>query len=327
MKRKPTMVVILILLTFFLSIPTVKSQLELDVTVEAQKTAYVELANVKGNVSFLGELVENGLIGIQVDRGATPILMRTLQLTTKPTGTYSLEIASLLPVDEYGDYKPSTERGKYIWINMTIKNKSFKARDACIAVTILDSQLTPLAVEMATILMPGNSKATFMPRVYVQKWANVGTAFICGNVYNSSWPKNGGRPFCPEAVSNFNIEQSSSGTLPGAPVQNGTYQMSFRLRPDMMWGTCQVNVTAWSPSAGGYTGMSSTSFEYWLPGDFNHDNDVDLFDAVRLLLAYGSKEGDASYDSICDIAAPYGAINLFDAVFLLKYYGVKTPQE
>ncbi len=326
MKKKPTIFVVLVLLAFFPNIPIVKSQFDLDVTVEAQKTAYVELANIKGNVSFQGELVENGLIGIQVNREATPIVMRTLQLNTNPSGTYSLEVTSLLPVDEKGNYKPSTERGKYIWIKMTIKNKSFAPRDVYLAITILDSQLTPLTVEMAIIAMPGNSNATFMPRAYIQKWANVGKAFICANAYYS-WPKDGGRPYCPETVSNFNIEQSSSGSLPGAPVQNGTYGMSFRLRPDMMWGTCQVNVTAWSPSAGGYTGTSSTNFEYWLPGDFDHDNDVDLFDAVRLLVAYGSKEGDAAYNPICDIVAPYGVINLFDAVLMLKYYGVKTPRE
>ena len=60
---------------------------------------------------------------------------------------------------------------------------------------------------------------------------------------------------------------------------------------------------------------------YWNPGDIDHDLDVDLFDAVRLLLAYGSKLGSENYNCHCDINEPYGAIDLFDAVLLLLNYG------
>ena len=62
---------------------------------------------------------------------------------------------------------------------------------------------------------------------------------------------------------------------------------------------------------------------YWNPGDIDHDLDVDLFDAVRLLMAYGSEEGDENYNPHCDINEPYGAIDLFDAVLLLLNYGKK----
>jgi len=64
---------------------------------------------------------------------------------------------------------------------------------------------------------------------------------------------------------------------------------------------------------------------YWNPADVDHDLDVDLYDAVRLLVAYGFKEGDEHYNPHCDIAEPYGVINLFDAVLLLVNYGEKYP--
>ena len=60
---------------------------------------------------------------------------------------------------------------------------------------------------------------------------------------------------------------------------------------------------------------------YWNPGDVDHDLDVDLYDAVRLLTAYGSKLGSENYNCHCDINEPYGAIDLFDAVLLLLNYG------
>ena len=62
---------------------------------------------------------------------------------------------------------------------------------------------------------------------------------------------------------------------------------------------------------------------YWNPGDVDHDLDVDLFDAVRLLLAYGSTPEDEHYNCHCDINEPYGAIDLFDAILLLLNYGKK----
>jgi hypothetical protein len=64
---------------------------------------------------------------------------------------------------------------------------------------------------------------------------------------------------------------------------------------------------------------------HWNLGDVDHDLDVDLYDAVRLLTAYGSKLGDEEYNPHCDIAEPYGQINLYDAVLLLANYGKKYP--
>ena len=64
---------------------------------------------------------------------------------------------------------------------------------------------------------------------------------------------------------------------------------------------------------------------YWNPGDVDHDLDVDLYDAVRLLEAYGSELGDEEYNCHCDINEPYGVINLYDAVLLLVNYGEKYP--
>ena len=62
---------------------------------------------------------------------------------------------------------------------------------------------------------------------------------------------------------------------------------------------------------------------YWNSGDVDHDLDVDLYDAVKLLAAYGSEIGDKEFNCHCDINEPYGVINLYDAVLLLVNYGKK----
>lgn len=59
----------------------------------------------------------------------------------------------------------------------------------------------------------------------------------------------------------------------------------------------------------------------WNPADVDHDSDVDLYDAVRVLVAYGSELEDENYNCHCDIAEPYGKIDLYDAVLLVVNYG------
>jgi hypothetical protein len=60
-------------------------------------------------------------------------------------------------------------------------------------------------------------------------------------------------------------------------------------------------------------------------GDFENGHyDVDLFDAVRLLACYGTKESEPSFDPNCDIDNS-GQVFLFDAVILLSHYGEKYP--
>jgi len=61
-----------------------------------------------------------------------------------------------------------------------------------------------------------------------------------------------------------------------------------------------------------------------IPGDLDMDFDVDLYDAVKLLVCYGAKRASVSYDPDCDIDGD-GDIDLYDAVRLLTHYGQKDP--
>ena len=61
-----------------------------------------------------------------------------------------------------------------------------------------------------------------------------------------------------------------------------------------------------------------------IPGDLDADFDVDLYDAVKLLVIYGAKKGQPEYDPNCDIDGD-GDIDLYDAVILLTHYGQKDP--
>jgi PKD repeat protein len=269
MNVKPILLIVLILCASVVNISQVKSDpFSLDVTVQTDKESYLkrELVNVTGNVTYQGELVQNGLIGIQVENPLRTTMLRTLPLNANQSFPFSVEITSLLPVDDYGIFKPSTERGKYMWFNMTAKNKGVSPQSVLVSITILDNGLIPLDMDTASFTIQPGEAGAFMPRMYIPNWATVGTAYICANVYDE-WPALMGRPLCPEKVSYFSIIESMyydeppNATWPSQHNQNGTYKMDFRLPPDMQPGTNKISASAWSPSAGGYKGFSSKGFE------------------------------------------------------------------
>lgn len=55
--------------------------------------------------------------------------------------------------------------------------------------------------------------------------------------------------------------------------------------------------------------------------DINHDLIVDIFDVVRAAVAYDSTPSDLNWNPHCDIAEPYGIIDIFDIVTIAMNYG------
>ena len=66
---------------------------------------------------------------------------------------------------------------------------------------------------------------------------------------------------------------------------------------------------------------------YWNPGDIDHDFDVDIFDIVKAAGIYSSTPFDPYWNPHCDIAEPYGIIDIFDLVTIASSYGEEyTPE-
>ena len=262
------MITLLFLLLIFPMLPLANSQFALNVTVQTDKDSYLkrERVNITGNVTYQGVPVEDGLVGIQIESPLRTILLRSLDLNESRPSSSTIEIVTICPVDEYGNPKWSTERGKYLWFKMIIKNNGLTTRTVHASISVTDACLIPLDMDMTVIEVPAGETVIFMPRMYIPWWATVGKAFVYSNVYDG-WPKDGGRPLCPEKSSNFDIIESIYSNPPSSPpvrsdsTGNGTYNMTFRLPPDVTPGTYKVSISAWSPSAGGYEGFASTIFE------------------------------------------------------------------
>jgi len=59
----------------------------------------------------------------------------------------------------------------------------------------------------------------------------------------------------------------------------------------------------------------------WNPADINHDLKVDIYDVVLACNAYSSTPSDPNWNGHCDIADPYGVIDIFDIVMIRSSYG------
>lgn len=59
----------------------------------------------------------------------------------------------------------------------------------------------------------------------------------------------------------------------------------------------------------------------WNLADVNQDLKVDIYDVVFMSLAYASTSEDVDWDSQCDVAAPYGIVDICDIAFAVANYG------
>ncbi|TET65074.1 hypothetical protein E3J49_02475 [Candidatus Bathyarchaeota archaeon] len=60
---------------------------------------------------------------------------------------------------------------------------------------------------------------------------------------------------------------------------------------------------------------------YWNLADVNHDLKVNIYDVVRICVAYGSTPSDMRWNPHCDIAEPYGIIDMDDIEKACLNYG------
>ena len=113
--------------------------------------------------------------------------------------------------------------------------------------------------------------------------------------------------------------------LSGTTNETGIAITRFRLPspecPEEIFGIWGVLTTV---NIAGVAANDTLEFHVcWNPTDVDQDLDVDLYDAVRVLVAYGSELGDENYNCHCDIAELYGKIDQYDAILLLVNYGKK----
>ena len=127
------------------------------------------------------------------------------------------------------------------------------------------------------------------------------TEFNCTNIWHSGYPAGG------NYWSNYNGTDQSSGSYQNETGSDGIGDTPY--------------VIPYHDSSDQYPLMKP--LYWWNLADVNYDFKVDLYDAVKVLIAYGSELGDDNWNPQCDIAEPYNKIDLYDATLLLTNYGEK----
>ena len=109
----------------------VLSQFELEATVATDQASY-QLRNaveIYGNVTYLGQPVDEGLMGIQVRTPLNNIVARTIPTGTEHTGGWDVEIVSLYASDDGGNPESAFTRGDRAYFTVAVRNNKVIQQD------------------------------------------------------------------------------------------------------------------------------------------------------------------------------------------------------
>jgi len=227
-----------------------------EVKVKTDKTSYSlrELVSISGNVTYSGQLVDSGLVGIRIK---DPLEAR-MAIRTIPTGTaiqenWGIEIVSVEVCDSEGAPKDHIERRKFSYFKVTVKNNWLFDRVVMMTISVYDSACIPLGTGTAQTTIAGGHTASYTHMIWIERWASVGNGMVYSSVFDES-----GYPYSPEKAINVTIieseyEEPPQNPPPEQPVYNGSYEMKFRLPPEPQPGIYYVSAHAW------YYGMKSSA--------------------------------------------------------------------
>lgn len=325
-KMKISVYVFLIVISMALMTNVVFSPIHrLEVTVSTDKSAYGyrEAVTVYGNVTFDGQPVENGLVGIQIQNPANrTIVLRTVPAGETPSASWQVEVISIISCDGSGNPRSSFNRKTFAYFKATVKNNDINSRNALVSINIYDIDFTPIGIAWQQQVIPPLGQTTFMPAIYLDEWVSTGSALACANVY-TDWPKNNGYSYCPEKTVNFSITTTTAATYLDEPTfqSDGYYEGTFRVPPKEApySGTYFVAVGAWSV---GWKAFQNTTFtvEYQVPADFDDNHEIEIYDVIKVTGIYGAKSGDPEWNPEMDLK-PDGAIGIYDVVRVTGIYG------
>lgn len=299
-------------------------RLEVTVTTDKPSYRYREPVTVHGNVTYEGQPVENGLVGIQIeDPTDKTIVLRTVPAGEIPSASWQVEVISIISCDGSGKPKSTFNRKTFAYFKATVKNNDINPRNALVSINIYDIDLTPIGIAWEQLVIPPKVEIMFMPGIYIDEWVSTGSALACVNVY-TDWPKNNGYPHCPEKNVNFSIATTTAATCPNEPAfqNNGYYEGIFRVPPEEApySGIYFVVVGAWSV---GWKAFQNTTFtvEYQVPADLDHNHKIEIYDVIKVTAIYGAKSGDPNWNPVIDLK-PDGSIGIYDVVRVTGIYGM-----
>lgn len=332
-KRDPSEFLSLLLLIMLITVNTCYGQppppLSITVATDKQTYALGETVNIFGNLTLDGKPVKDGLVAIEVrDPKNLSVVFRTEPSGIIPSILWPLNFTELFPCNSQGIPTYTFQKGEQICIFFTVKNHGAISRDLLVTISILDSNLVPIVTRqpLSKTLEPGEQVSQMFGAGKIPNWASVGEAKICANAY-TSYPKNGGTPYCPEDSVSFQITSTASAPSTensythSSNFENNLYNSTFRLRcKEINTGNFTVYV---SSNYHGEQASNNVMFEVILVGDINDDGKVDMEDIRFVCKAFGSRPGDDNWDPRCDIDEN-GKVDMEDIRIVCHHFGEQT---
>lgn len=339
MLKKALACTLLALITLFIMAPVAFSQPQLAITVTTGKSEYHyrQLVNVYGNVTYFDQLVDEGLVALQITfphslEGFNAT--RTVPANATPTESWAIEITSFKTTDSNGNTQTSFGIGGYAWFEVTIwNNDDFGNKTVLYALTLCDSDSTPFKFHWVRVTIQAGTNFTERVRIDLNPydggtWLSTGTAKAYANVY-TNWPSMGGYPYCPEKSAAFTITSTgmqttasttSAATSATTASSYNSYQAAIRLPPNIPLGIYTITASAYYNGFGDTYTTTAFNREYELKGDIMYNRKVDIFDVVAAASAYGTKGGVPLWNPEADLDAN-GKVDIFDIVTVASNYG------
>jgi hypothetical protein len=319
---------LLIISLFAINIKAASAQITLEITVNTNQEKYGLSENlyINGSIQWKPYNIPiTTLIGIEIrDPANLPFIFRTRPSGNITSENWPINYTQLFTCNSNGQPKDSFKRGENLYMFLEIKNLDNVAHTVTMCITVFDSSNTPIGswYPRTTTLQPNTSTSVLFWADKIPTTAATGTATIYANAY-TDLPKNGGYPYCPEKTATFTITTSTTSSSQNQKEYTqtsspGIYDLTLKLPPsDVRIGNYTIYVSAYKD---GYAATANKNFQVLLIGDINGDKTIDIYDAIIMGTAYGSKNGDPSWNPNADLNGS-GEVDIYDAIILSTHFG------
>jgi hypothetical protein len=267
-----------------------------------------------------------GLVGVEIRNPAgAAFLYRTRPTSMLGAQNWLVNFTKFYTCDSNRTPKSSFTSGEQIYIYAEWQTSD--VQDSHVVRTCIvafDSNSAPIGPPYTTsgVVFPGIPSNVFFPATSISDSGTIGNVILYGSLF-SDFPMNDGYPYCPEASTTFTISASmavSQPTMSKSAAElgpDGTYDFSFRFpRSGIPMGNYTVFASTYYDNA---LRKGNTSFTLFTMGDINGDGIVDIYDAILLANAYGSRPGKPNWNPNADLNGD-GVVDIYDAIILSNHY-------
>lgn len=239
----------------------------LNITVKTDKQQYNpdDTVQISGNLTLDGTPTTDGLVGLEIQNSAGPLVVRTLPAVHPPSETPYVFTEYVAPCYADGTPKFSFQRNTLAYFKISVKNLDyFHSYPVFLTVNVYDNTSTPLGSAEFHEPLPPNSSSLVIISFLIRSNAALGKATVYGNAY-SNWPSLGGTPYVREVEATFTIVGGVSGAGQSAQDQStmllsngGTnYNTTFKLAT---MATPEIYFVYVTSSYNGESAFNSTTF-------------------------------------------------------------------